>query len=546
MQKHLLRITLFILLATLAGFPTPAQAQVDDLVHSLVQIDGLSSSLAGKTRSWTFSFSPEIAYNGLILAGSARSDFEISFVRFQLSDSWSDWQPLTYLETSTAELFLAGFRSEQYHDAASFELRFDTSEDTEISILQIGVFDNRLDDDRNAITQTTNPVSPPSSSSIIPPTLIPRGAWGADSFDGSPVPLAQPNYTRMTFHHAACCGAFTYEEGIAQVKGIQNFHQDVRGWSDIGYHFIFDQSGRLYQGRPFLDNRQNLDRPPILAQGAHVGGSNSGNIGVSVLGCYHPPEGGGCTDVLSPALRDSVVTMLSYLSERYRVATGNLLGHRDQSATSCPGDNNYPLLPELRVEIDELIETGNQPIAFATLSAQKAENEVIQLSWTFSQIIDVASYQIDRETESSSVTLFESTDTGLNSFVDAGLSTEEPVQYSLYATSSTGVIQRLSSSAAQIELQNQFLLGENFPDPFVNETNIRYFLDHEGIVSLKVYDSSGRLIETLVDGFQDGDRWYNAIFNASNHANGTYYYRLQIEGFSNQVFDKTGTMVIVK
>ena len=72
-----------------------------------------------------------------------------------------------------------------------------------------------------------------------------------------------PYYDKMTLHHSAGFSAETLEEGIAQMQAIQLFHQDIRGWSDIGYHFVIDKAGNIYQGRP------------ETVIGAHTGGSNT-------------------------------------------------------------------------------------------------------------------------------------------------------------------------------------------------------------------------------------------------------------------------------
>ncbi len=549
-----LKCVLPLLLLTLFFLPRSSEAQVDDLVHQKIQLASPSAVTAGKTASLTYAATAgAISYNGVILTGSATGDFERGFIRFETPEGWTTWYPLTYQATSTRHRFLAGYRSDVFYDGSAFEVRFDMDAGNMVLVTDIGTFDNRLDAEEFVIqdTNTQPELNRWNSRAIIPPSLIPRREWGADSFVGSPVPLANPSYNRMTFHHAACCGAETRAEGLASVKGIQDFHQNVRGWSDIGYHFIFDQSGRVYQGRPFLDNRTNLNQPPVLAQGAHVGGFNTGNIGVAMLGCYHPPEGGGCQDTLSPAMRDSVVTLFAYLKERYGVSTSNLLGHRDQGSTSCPGDNNYPLLPALRMEIEELILSGNQPIAQATLGSTVAEDGVVQLSLSFEEVIDVTFFRVDRETEATSTTVFSSAEipaAGFTaSFTDADVATTEPVLYSLYAVSAAGNEQRLASTASLSILNpNSFVLGENYPNPVQSSTTIRYYLDQEGIVNLSVYDTRGKRVANLVSTFQEGDQWYNARLNTDNLANGTYFYRMQVTGFSSIIFDETRTLSVVR
>lgn len=548
----LLRSLSFVLAAFLL-LPKTGIAQVDDLVHQHIQMDAPVTTTAGKQATLTFTApASAISYNGVIVTGSATGDFTRGFVRFEEAGGWSVWMPLTYLQTSTNERFMAGHRSDVYRSNAGFELRFDVEAGNSVTITDAGTFDNRLDDEAYVLphAEPAPRTTQPANQAIIPPSLIPRVEWGAASFVGSPVPLANPGYNRMTFHHAACCGASTYEEGLASVKGIQDFHQNVRGWSDIGYHFIFDQSGRVYQGRPFLDNRTNLDRPPVLAQGAHVGGFNTGNIGVAVLGCYHPPEGGGCQDTMSPALRDSVVTMFAYLKEQYGVSTENLFGHRDQGSTSCPGDNNYTLLPALRTEIEALIVSGNQPIAFASLDANTAEDGVIQLSFSFSEVFDVATFRVERETENSTTTIYTSDTPPAPGFAEAitdpGVASPEPVQYALYAVSTTGNEQRLASTEASIERPAGFILGENYPNPTQSRTTIRYYLDQDGIVLLSVYDARGKRVAQLVNTFQERNQWYSAAFDAEGLANGIYFYRIQVTGFSSIIFDKTRTLSVIR
>ncbi len=349
-------VSLFVFFGLFDSFNLANAQSLADFNVVPVQLGAPRTEAAGKTAH--IHYAPDAVshpYNGILVSGQTSIPEPKGWVRFD-SDPDGAWKPLTFLKSSRTAPFIAGYRGEIFRDGEEFTLRFERAEGEELVILEAGVFDNRQDDDRAAGEKRgADAVAPPShpASMVPPPALINRAEWNADPFiRGTPVPLAQPRYSRMTFHHAACCSAYSYEEGLRQVKAIQDFHQDVRGWSDIGYHFVLDQEGRLYQGRPFLDQSPTLDAAPVLAQGAHVGGFNVGNIGVAVLGCYHPPEGNGCTDRLSDAARDSLVAVYAYLSENYGVNTSALLGHRDQGSTACPGDHNYAMLPQLREDID--------------------------------------------------------------------------------------------------------------------------------------------------------------------------------------------------
>ena len=182
------------------------------------------------------------------------------------------------------------------------------------------------------------------SSAIPKPNIISREEWGAENSKGAY--SYHPYFDKLTLHHAACCSAEDIEEGKNQVYWIQNFHQNGRGWNDIGYHFLIDRAGNIYQGRP----------ETVL--GAHVGGANTGNIGVCLLGCYHPPETSlACTQEITHESRQAIVKLFSWVSDTYGQNPSLLLGHRDYfGTTSCPGNNVWIELPRFRAEIFDFIQ----------------------------------------------------------------------------------------------------------------------------------------------------------------------------------------------
>jgi len=85
--------------------------------------------------------------------------------------------------------------------------------------------------DSEEINRLARPVIP-LSGTVPKPVIISREEWGADPPDGQY--SNHPYYDKLTLHHAACCSAENIEEGIQQVKWIQYFHQNGRGWMDIG------------------------------------------------------------------------------------------------------------------------------------------------------------------------------------------------------------------------------------------------------------------------------------------------------------------------
>lgn len=547
-QRMRLYSIILTLLLTGAALPRAATAQVHDMTDQQVRLEATGSVTLGKRTQVSYRADGVTAtFNGIALQGfSDASDLE-GWVRFREGGGWGPWQELYLVRSATDGAFLAAYRGEALRTAPAFELRFSMDEGTRLTLLEAGVFDNRNDADNTVFDGETPRKGAAQQSAVIPPILIPRSAWGAEPFRGTPVPLSSGNYVRMTFHHAAGFSADTYEEGLAQVKAIQDFHQNGRGWSDIGYHFVVDRGGRVYQGRPFLDNAVTLDDVPAFVLGAHVGGANTGNVGVCLLGCYHPPETAyACNQEITPAALDSMVTLFAFLSESYGIDPDDLLGHRDQGQTACPGDNNYALLPEVREDIVRLKITGNARLGQAALTATTDADGIARLSWEFSNVNGIVGYRIERTYLGETTVVFEGEGTLPEAYSDPGLTEPGTAVYDLYAFNGSGRAQRLASTEVVVETPVAHILADNFPNPFQSHTTIRHYLAQSGIVTLRVFDGAGREVRTLVHAYLDGERWYVHTFDASGLASGIYYYRLQVEGFAGTIFDETKTLVVLR
>jgi len=120
------------------------------------------------------------------------------------------------------------------------------------------------------------------------------------------------------------------------VRAVQNYHMDDRGWIDIGYHYLIDKYGKIYQGRP--DN----------VVGAHVADYNTGNIGISAIGSYHLVD-------ITPALQTALENLLAWLCYKYNISPDTIKGHRDYAATECPGQYLYDRLPQIRTKVQEML-----------------------------------------------------------------------------------------------------------------------------------------------------------------------------------------------
>jgi len=183
-----------------------------------------------------------------------------------------------------------------------------------------------------------------------PVTVRSRDDWGCP--DGEGAPLWTPAYTPVTHaivHHTA--GANSVPDWAAEVRSIWFFHTYDRGWGDIGYNFLIDPNGVVYEGRAGGSN----------AIAAHFSCRNTNTVGVALLGTF--------TDVApTAAAQASLKQLLAELCRRnaldptgsaMHVPSGLMMkrisGHRDGndstltcSKTECPGDVLYAMLPEIR------------------------------------------------------------------------------------------------------------------------------------------------------------------------------------------------------
>lgn len=145
--------------------------------------------------------------------------------------------------------------------------------------------------------------------------IISRKDWGARS-PRSVVRVPWSSRKEFVVHHSA-------GPKNQSVKAIQNFHMDGNGWSDIGYNFLVDEDGKVYEGRGWL------------VVGAHAPNHNTSGIGVCFIGNNNP------TDAAKEAIRDLYEEANRRAGRKLKV-----LGHRDVYPTSCPGSKLYDWLKD--------------------------------------------------------------------------------------------------------------------------------------------------------------------------------------------------------
>jgi uncharacterized protein with LGFP repeats len=192
-------------------------------------------------------------------------------------------------------------------------------------------------------------------AAVTAPAVISRAAWGAPAQGCSPGVAS--SLVGATLHHTADPNTYsTIAQAKQQIKNDAVYHISSLGWCDLGYNFVVDKWGNIYEGRA-----GSLTQAVI---GAHAGGFNSGTVGVAMLGTYDA--------VPSAATQRSVAQIIGWRLGAYgvnpntsmtyhtgdggvgvkfknqNVSLPRVFGHRDVWFTACPGNGGYAALPNIR------------------------------------------------------------------------------------------------------------------------------------------------------------------------------------------------------
>ncbi|XP_028260489.1 N-acetylmuramoyl-L-alanine amidase [Parambassis ranga] len=155
------------------------------------------------------------------------------------------------------------------------------------------------------------------------PQIIPRCQWGAKAHRGTPIPLSLPLqylYVHHTYEPSSPC--LSFRNCSRNMRSMQRYHQEDRGWSDIGYSFVVGSDGYVYEGRGWN------------YLGTHTRGHNDVGYGVSIIGNYTATlPSRHAMDLLRHHLVRCAVNRGGL------AATFTIHGHRQVvNYTKCPGD----------------------------------------------------------------------------------------------------------------------------------------------------------------------------------------------------------------
>ncbi|PAZ16174.1 hypothetical protein CLM62_09740 [Streptomyces sp. SA15] len=211
----------------------------------------------------------------------------------------------------------------------------------------------------SASPSPTSTVPAPRPSTVVKPPVITQAEWGASTdYDGTPgygseIKAAVIHHTGMDSDNTISCA-----ESRARLRSIQQEHFS-RGYYDIGYNFVVDKCGQIFEGRS-----GGMDLPVI---GAHDAGFNTNTLGISYIGNYESAQPSKVAlDAIARIIAwkfgmygidpTGKVTLTSGAEQGYsgnkiplgqQVTLPRVFGHKDTNATACPGRNLYPKLSRI-------------------------------------------------------------------------------------------------------------------------------------------------------------------------------------------------------
>ncbi|MCA9930350.1 MAG: N-acetylmuramoyl-L-alanine amidase [Anaerolineales bacterium] len=188
------------------------------------------------------------------------------------------------------------------------------------------------------------------------PTVISREVWclsvDCDYTDG----LEYHPASHMVVHHTVSNNGSS--NWAAVVRAIWSFHTYSREWGDIGYNYLVDMNGVIYEGH-MNEDYENLD-----VVGTHASGANTGSMGTALIGTFTAVDYPNLPGIEPPApMVNSLVELLSWKADQRSIdvydasdvlpyidwGLPHLMGHREvYGTTECPGDQAFALLPQLR------------------------------------------------------------------------------------------------------------------------------------------------------------------------------------------------------
>ncbi|MBI4272615.1 N-acetylmuramoyl-L-alanine amidase [Candidatus Uhrbacteria bacterium] len=225
-------------------------------------------------------------------------------------------------------------------------------------------------------------------------TVISRSDWLDSSLELSVVnreklwPAEYDGVKKIVIHHTASTLRDMNNDGLidsndyrSAVRAIYNYHAKSRKWGDVGYHFIIDPDGTIWEGRFGGDGvvGGHAHRERACKKFGQSGtGFNKGSIGISLLGTYEDGD-------ITPQAKEALTSLIArkawefdfepvgrsfFVDQEY----SNVVAHRDIDCTTCPGQKLYAYLPSIVAQAQE------KYASYSLSHLRRVQGEIVDVS----------------------------------------------------------------------------------------------------------------------------------------------------------------------
>ena len=373
------------------------------------------------------------------------------------------------------------------------------------------------------------------------PPIITRADWHANEAIRRAPPYYADGIHLAIVHHTAGSNSYTKTQSASIVRAIELYHVQGNGWNDIGYNFLVDKYGQIFEGR-----YGGITKAVV---GAHAMGFNSGSVGIAVIGDY------GST-AITAAARNALVSLIAWrldlahvdpLSKVVRVSSGNpryaagtavtlnaISGHRDVYPTSCPGANLYAQLPAIRTAVAQ---TGlpklYAPAVTGALGGPIRFTARLSSSVTWTVTV--------RDETGATVASGTGTGTRLDWTWDATTAAAGHYTWSMTAPSMRAATGSIGSASVALAL-SQLKVAPNIVSPNGDgrgdQAKVTYRLSTPATVTAQVEDLTGVPLATVFHGTRPAGK-QQLSWNATSLPDGAYTLALTAAAGAKQVATST-------
>ena len=285
---------------------------------------------------------------------------------------WSEWHHIEAhedwnLPESTADAEIVGDmivvpEADETHRFIQYQIQASdsTSPLNTLSFTFIDTTDGPTTEEMLLQQQKSDAQHPAAVTDSYPrPSVISRSVWCIYDTCDNIADLTYAPATHLIVHHTVSSNSNV--NWADTVRAIYIYHRDNQEWGDIGYNYLVDRNGVIYEGH-MNEDFLNLD-----VVGIHAGGANTGSMGTALLGTFTNAEEYPVTGVPPYAMLNALANLFAWKADQRHIeiydASGmvnlghglpHIMSHRDVyggTNTLCPGGNTQDLLPWLRNEV---------------------------------------------------------------------------------------------------------------------------------------------------------------------------------------------------